>query len=126
MNNNLKNYKKALKNSGKWSENQINALINKQQKLNNNSLKQEGKLDTRKGIGDSIRGMLEGTAIVREEHNASKKAIPILKSIGANEEQIRDGKKRLGYLLQTYKENAKIHVLNPIQNLIQIPSRRRK
>lgn len=123
----LKNYKNNLvKSNPGISDSKLMALVNEEKKNRINKLRQSGKLDTGTGIGESIKRMFEGNAVVREERRASKNAGSILKKIGASDNQIKDGNKKLGYLLQTYKENSKIHVLNPIQNKIQIPSRRRK
>ena len=122
----LKNYKNNLvKSNPGISDSKLMALVNEEKKNRINKLRQSGKLDTGTGIGESIKRMFEGNAVVREERRASKNAGSILKKIGASDNQIKDGNKKLSYLLQTYKENAKIHVLNPIQNKIQIPSRRR-
>ena len=122
----LKNYKNNLvKSNPGISDSKLIALVNEEKKNRINKLRQSGKLDTGTGIGESIKRMFEGNAVVREERRASKNAGSILKKIGASDNQIKDGNKKFSYLLQTYKENAKIHVLNPIQNKIQIPSRRR-
>lgn len=90
------------------------------------SLRNTGKLDTGTGIGESFRRMGEGNAIVGEELSATRKALKILKKNGATKDELNLAKTNLGLAAKTYKEGAKIHILNPIQNKIQIPSRRRK
>lgn len=91
-----------------------------------NELREKNVLDTGKGLGETIKRMREGNAIIREENKATNKAIKFLKNNGVNKSNLEIAKNKLKDSGQTYKENAKIHVLNPIQNLIQIPSRRRK
>lgn len=90
------------------------------------SLRNTGKLDTGTGIGESFRRMREGNAIVGEELGATRKALKILKKNGATKDELKLAKNNLGLAAKTYKEGAKIHVLNPIQNLIQVPGKRRK
>jgi hypothetical protein len=90
------------------------------------SLRNVGKLDTGTGISESFRRMREGNAIVGEELGATRKALKLLKKNGATKDELNLAKTNLGLAAKTYKEGAKIHVLNPIQNKIQIPSRRRK
>lgn len=100
--------------------------INKAIKDSIVSLRNTGKLDTGTGIGESFRRMGEGNAIVGEELSATRKALKILKKNGATKDELNLAKTNLGLAAKTYKEGAKIHILNPIQNKIQIPSRRRK
>ena len=70
--------------------------------------------------------MREGNAIVGEELGATRKALKILKKNGATKDELKLAKNNLGLAAKTYKEGAKIHILNPIQNLIQVPGKRRK
>ena len=107
-------------------ENNTTKKRNKAIKRSVDLLRDAEKLDTGTGILESFRRMSEGNAIVGEELSATRKALKILKKNGATKDELSLAKTNLGLAAKTYKEGAKIHVLNPIQNKIQIPSRRRK
>ena len=91
-----------------------------------NELRNTRQLDTGIGLRESFRRMLKGNSIIREEKDATRNGLKILKNNGVDKTGLRIMKNRFKDFLQTYKEGAKIHVLSPIQNKIQIPSRRRK
>lgn len=81
-----------------------------------------------KGIGlkEYFKRVKEGRIVVREERDASKHAIKFLKDHNANSSELKAAKEKLGKALNTYKSQARIHRRLPLQNMLQIDSRRRK
>lgn len=84
------------------------------------------KIDTGTGFGEYIRRAVEGRNLVKEEENASKNALEFLKKSGASESVLSDSKSKFKKALDTYKSEAKIYRRMPLQNMLQIKSRRRK
>lgn len=82
-----------------------------------------GPLNNDKGLYQMARHAVKNKALVKEESNASKNAIKMMKKAGASKEEIRQGKINLGLALDTYKNTEKLDNINMIYKSVQIPSR---
>lgn len=91
-----------------------------------NTIKQSGIYDTGVGVRESLRRLREGNAVIREENKASKKGLKLLKQLGSSKDELKASKQYLKDAGKTYKTGRLLSVLSPIQNKIQIESRRRK
>lgn len=83
-------------------------------------------LDTGVGLKESGKRVLDSVAILKDEKDANKNALKFLKDNGATKEELKIAKENYKLGLKNYKNAELSYVLNPIQNKIQIPSRRRK
>lgn len=84
------------------------------------------KIDTGCGFKEYFKRLREGRALVNEERKASRNAIKFLKNSGASKSVLSDSKKKLDKALDTYKSEAMVYRRLPLQNKLQIKSRRRK
>ena len=82
-------------------------------------------LDTGTGFKEAGRRVLDSVAIIKDESDANKNALKFLKENGATKEELRVAKENYRLGLKSYKNAGLSYILNPIQNKIQIPSRRR-
>jgi len=90
------------------------------------TLKDADLLDTGTGFREAFRRFRDSSAIVREERKASRRGVNFLKRLGSGKKELKASKDYLKKALGTYKTGRLISVLSPIQNKIQIDSRRRK
>lgn len=74
------------------------------------------KFDDSYGIKEGIRRYRKYKDIIREEKNASKKAISLLKDSGMKNDELRKSKEHLSKDLKTYKEGGKSYYKVPIYN----------
>lgn len=80
-------------------------------------------LNNDKGLYQIAKHAIKNRALVKEESNASKSAIKMMKEAGASKDEIRQGKINLNLALDTYKSAEKLDNSNMIYKAIQIPSR---
>lgn len=107
------------------SKNPIKRLINKVS--GDPNLREEFSnvsFDNRSGIRTGIKRYLKGRALIKEESNASKKGLDLLKKSGITKEEFNIAKKDLDNALNTYKTAGNNYYRIPLINKIQIPSRR--
>lgn len=90
------------------------------------SPKDSATIDKGIGLGEYFKRMKEGRVVVKEERDASKRAMKFLKEHNATPSELKAAKEKLGKALGTYKSQARIYRRLPLQNILQIDSRRRK
>ncbi len=90
------------------------------------SEKYDSDIDKGIGLKEYFKRLRKGFITVREEKNASKNALKFLKEKGASKQILDSSKDKLGKSLDTYRSEAKIYRRLPLQNMLQIKSRRRK
>ena len=79
-----------------------------------------------RGLGSTLRGALRNKLIRKEEANATKKGLKILKSSGLTGEELKSAEKYLKECGKTYKHYGKSSVLVTIGNTVGPPGRRYK
>lgn len=89
-------------------------------------LNKSKNIDIGSGLKEYFKRAVEGRAVVNEERKASKNAIRFLKQHGATKSILDSSKSKLDKALDSYKTEAKIYRRMPLQNSLQIESRRRK
>lgn len=57
----------------------------------------------RVGIRNGLKTLYQGSIVVQEEKNASKKALKLLKAAGASKDELKNAKEELDLSLKTYK-----------------------
>ena len=78
------------------------------------------------GLKSSVRSILRNKLIRKEEANATKMGVKILKDAGITEKELKEAKKYLDECGKTYKHYGKSSTLTTIGNTLNIPSRRSK
>lgn len=78
------------------------------------------------GVREYLKRAWEGRNLVKEEKEASKNAMKFLKEHGASSDELKLSKYKLKRALDTYRTEAKVYRRMPLQNMMQIKSRRRK
>ncbi len=79
-----------------------------------------------RGLGSTLRGIFRNKIIRKEEANATKKGLKILKNSGLNKEEMKSAEKYLKECGETYNHYGKSSTLTTIGNTLNIPSRRSK
>lgn len=75
-------------------------------------------------IKETLQSIYDRGIILKEEKNASKKAMKILKDKGMSKEELKETRKSLDQAYKTYKVKADAKVSTNLRSKIQIPSRK--
>lgn len=90
----------------------------------NNGVYINGK-DSATGLRPAFSRLLNNSYIVAEESGATRTGLRLLRRHGATQKEIEEAKKSLGHGINTYKASRSIGFWNPVENMVNIPSRRR-
>ena len=76
------------------------------------------------GLKNALNQLLENKLILKEEKNASRRGLNIMKEAGATPKELEEAKKYLKTAEKSYEHGGKYHFLSTLGNTINIPSRR--
>ena len=76
------------------------------------------------GIGTALKDFGKSLIINKEEKNATKAGLKIMKEAGATKEELKKAKEHLKSGTKTYEHIGKANLFNTLKNSVQIPSRK--
>jgi hypothetical protein len=79
-----------------------------------------------RGLGSILKSVLRNTVIRKEEANATKKGLEILKSSGLTGEELKRAEKHLKEAIETYKHYGRSSALVTVGNSVNVPGRRHR
>lgn len=77
------------------------------------------------GLKNALNQLFENELILRDEKNASRRGLNIMKEAGATPKELEEAKKYLKTAGKSYEHGGKHHFLSTLGNTINIPSRRK-
>ena len=82
------------------------------------------KVSFKDAFHDLTNNISQGRKNLKEEKEASKRGINMIKKYGGTKEQVKQAKENLGHAYDTYKHTNRASIKTSLANLIDIPSRR--
>lgn len=76
------------------------------------------------GLKNALNQLLENKLILKEEKNASRRGLNIMKEAGATPKELEEAKKYLKVAEKSYEHGGKYRFLSTLGNTINIPSRK--